>query len=120
MKITSKNGKKIYYSYRNDMDSDREKYKEKYVKVGYGNLLNDDSKKFDEYFDYGFHINKENDNSLMKPRRIKSASKFKIRVGMFPQKKIYQKDNTFKTQIDFNLLYANNKFTNGANIPKVQ
>ena len=114
LNITSKHGKKIFYSFRNEMDNiDKEKYKEKYVKVGYDNLLNDENKKFDEFFDYGFHINKDKDSDfIIKPKRIKSASKFKIKVGMFPQKKTYEKDNTFKTQIDFNLLYANNKFAN--------
>ena len=121
LNITSKHGKKIYYSFRNAFDnSDREKYKEKYVKVGYGNIFNNDDKKFDEFFDYGFHMNKENEDFMTKPKRIKSATKLKVRVGIFPQKKIYQKDNTFKTQIDFNLLYANNKFSSGANTAKFQ
>jgi hypothetical protein len=57
---------------------------------------------------------------MIKPKRVKSATKLKIRVGMFPQKKVYEKDNTFKTQIDFNLLYANNKFTSGTNTTKFQ
>ena len=121
LNITSKHGKKIYYSFRNAFDnSDREKYKEKYVKVGHGNIFNNDDKKFDEFFDYGFHLNKENEDFMIKPKRVKSATKLKIRVGMFPQKKVYEKDNTFKTQIDFNLLYANNKFTSGTNTTKFQ
>ena len=120
LNITSKHGKKIYYSFRNELDKERDKFKEKYVKVGYGNILNDSDKKYDEYFDYGFHINKENDNINIKPKRIKSASKFKVKVGILPQKKIYQRDNTFKTQIDFNLLYANNKYLSGANTDKFQ
>ena len=109
LNITSKHGKKIYYSFRRDSDNEKNKFKEKYVKVG-SNMLKDEEKKYDEFFDYGFHINKENENINIKPKRIKSASKVRIRVGIFPLKKTYQKDKTFKTQIDFNLLQAKNKF----------
>ena len=114
LNITSKNGKKIYYSFRNEFNKeDREKYKEKYTKVGFGDIFNN-KKNFDEFFDYGFHINKENDNDLFKNKRIKSATKLKINIP----RKIFQKDNTFPTQIDFNLLYSNNKYINGANTDK--
>ena len=58
---------------------------------------------------------------MIKPKRVKSATKLKIRVGMFPQKKVYEKDNTFKTQIDFNLLDASNRFMlSGSNTTKFQ
>ena len=110
LNITSKNGKKIYYSFRNEFNKeDREKYKEKYTKVGLEDIFNN-KKNFDEFFDYGFHINKDNDSDLFKNKRIKSATKLKINIP----KKIFLKDNTFQTQIDFNLLYSNNKFINGS------
>ena len=122
LNITSKHGKKIHFSYKNDLDnSDRDKYKEKYTKAGKGNLFFDRDKTYDEYFDYGFHINKENDNFIFSPKRIKSNPKFKIRNILLPRRKVYQRDNTFKTQIDFNLLDANNKFIiEGSNTDKFQ
>ena len=117
LNITSKHGKKFYYSFKNKFNKEnREKYKEKYVKVGIENILNNKRNYFDEYFDYGFHINKDNDNDLFKNNRIKSATKLKVNIP----KKLFQKDNTFKTQIDFNLLYSNNNFINGANTDKFQ
>ena len=121
LNITSKHGKKIYFSFKDDLDSERSKYKEKYVKAGKGNLFYDRDKTFDEYFDYGFHVNKENDNFLYTPKRVKSNPKFKIRNMFLSKKKVYKKDKTFKTQIDFNLLDASNRFMlSGSNTTKFQ
>ena len=119
LNITTRHGKKIYYSFKNDNDYEEEKkYKEKYVRVG--NIFNNNGKKFDEYFDFGFHINKNNDNFQIKNKRIKSATKLRVkdRKGLLTNNKYYQKDNTFKTQIDYNLFYSNKNYKNRRNIDK--
>ena len=119
LNITTRHGKKIYYSFKNDNDYEEEKkYKEKYVRVG--NIFNNNGKKFDEYFDFGFHINKDNDNFQIKNKRIKSATKLRVkdRKGLLTNNKYYQKDNTFKTQIDYNLFYSNKNYKNRRNIDK--
>ena len=120
LNITTRHGKKIYYSFKNDNDYEEEKkYKEKYVRVG--NIFNNNGKKFDEYFDFGFHINKNNDNFQIKNKRIKSATKLRVkdRKGLLTNNKYYQKDNTFKTQIDYNLFYSNKNYKNRRNIDKI-
>ena len=119
LNITTRHGKKIYYSFKNDNDYEEEKkYKEKYVRVG--NIFNNNGKKYDEYFDFGFHINKNNDNFQIKNKRIKSATKLRVkdRKGLLTNNKYYQKDNTFKTQIDYNLFYSNKNYKNRRNIDK--
>ena len=119
LNITTRHGKKIYYSFKNDNDYEEEKkYKEKYVRVG--NIFNNNGKKYDEYFDFGFHINKNNDNFQIKNKRIKSATKLRVkdRKGLLTNNKYYQKDNTFKTQIDYNLFYSNKNYKNRRNIEK--
>ena len=119
LNITTRHGKKIYYSFKNDNDYEEEKkYKEKYVRVG--NIFNNNGKKYDEYFDFGFHINKNNDNFQIKNKRIKSATKLRVkdRKGLLTNSKYYQKDNTFKTQIDYNLFYSNKNYKNRRNIDK--
>jgi len=119
LNITTRHGKKIYYSFKNDNDYEEEKkYKEKYVRVG--NIFNNNGKKYDEYFDFGFHINKNNDNFQIKNKRIKSATKLRVkdRKGLLKNNKYYQKDNTFKTQIDYNLFYSNKNYKNRRNIDK--
>ena len=119
LNITTRHGKKIYYSFKNDNDYEEEKkYKEKYVRVG--NIFNNNGKKYDEYFDFGFHINKNNDNFQIKNKRIKSATKLRVkdRKGLLTNNKYYQKDNTFKTQIDYNLFYTNKNYKNRRNIDK--
>ena len=119
LNITTRHGKKIYYSFKNDNDYEEEKkYKEKYVRVG--NIFNNNGKKYDEYFDSGFHINKNNDNFQIKNKRIKSATKLRVkdRKGLLTNNKYYQKDNTFKTQIDYNLFYSNKNYKNRRNIDK--
>ena len=119
LNITTRHGKKIYYSFKNDNDYEEEKkYKEKYVRVG--NIFNNNGKKFDEYFDFGFHINKNNDNFQIKNKRIKSATKLRVkdRKGLLTNNKYYQRDNTFKTQIDYNLFYSNKNYKNRRNIDK--
>lgn len=119
LNITTRHGKKIYYSFKNDNDYEEEKkYKEKYVRVG--NIFKNNGKKFDEYFDFGFHINKNNDNFQIKNKRIKSATKLRVkdRKGLLTNNKYYQKDNTFKTQIDYNLFYSNKNYKNRRNIDK--
>ena len=120
LNITTRHGKKIYYSFKNDNDYEEEKkYKEKYVRVG--NIFNNNGKKYDEYFDFGFHINKNNDNFQIKNKRIKSATKLRVkdRKGLLTNNKYYQKDNTFKTQIDYNLFYSNKNYKNRRNIDKI-
>ena len=119
LNITTRHGKKIYYSFKNDNDYEEEKkYKEKYVRVG--NIFNNNGKKYDEYFDFGFHINKNYDNFQIKNKRIKSATKLRVkdRKGLLTNNKYYQKDNTFKTQIDYNLFYSNKNYKNRRNIDK--
>ena len=119
LNITTRHGKKIYISFKNDNDYEEEKkYKEKYVRVG--NIFNNNGKKYDEYFDFGFHINKNNDNFQIKNKRIKSATKLRVkdRKGLLTNNKYYQKDNTFKTQIDYNLFYSNKNYKNRRNIDK--
>ena len=119
LNITTRHGKKIYYSFKNDNDYEEEKkYKEKYVRVG--NIFNNNGKKYDEYFDFGFHINKNNDNFQIKNKRIKSATKLRVkdRKDLLTNNKYYQKDNTFKTQIDYNLFYSNKNYKNRRNIDK--
>ena len=119
LNITTRHGKKIYYSFKNDNDYEEEKkYKEKYVRVG--NIFNNNGKKYDEYFDFGFHINKNNDNFQIKNKRIKSATKLRVkdRKGLLTNNKYYQRDNTFKTQIDYNLYYSNKNNKNRRNIDK--
>ena len=60
-------------------------------------------------------------NFLYTPKRVKSNPKFKIRNMFLSKKKVYKKDKTFKTQIDFNLLDASNRFMlSGSNTTKFQ
>ena len=61
LNITSKHKKKIYFSYIEGSNNPRrDKYTEKYVNDEYHNNSN---KKFDEFFDYGFHLKKNNNES---------------------------------------------------------
>ena len=110
LNITSKHNKKIYFSYiEGSNNRRRDKYTEKYVNDEY---YNNSNKKFDEFFDYGFHLKKNNNESKFNKKRIKSANKLKIKIDNILHKHIYPIDNTFKTQIDFNLLSKKNKKIN--------
>ena len=57
-------------------------------------------------------MKKNNNESKFNKKRIKSANKLKIKIDNILHKHIYPIDNTFKTQIDFNLLSKKNKKIN--------
>ena len=112
LNITSKNGKKIIYTFREDY------YLKKYESKDAGtkslikkkeNFINED---FNNYFDFGFHSrNKSNKilyNNSNKFKKKRSASQ---RRNNILSKKTYSNDKTFPTQIDFNLLNTINPNT---------
>ena len=109
LNITSNNGKKIHFYYTNTNNNRNKKYKEKSVNFGNGLY---DNKRFDEFFDFGFHLHRDYDNFIFKNKRINSTTKLKIKVNNRTQKQIYPTDRTFKTQIDFNLLSSTKNKTN--------
>ena len=111
LNITSKFGKKINFFYTNGNSIKySEKYKEKCVNFGNGR---NDNKKFDEFFDFGFHTDKNYNFSLFKKKRVKSSNMLKIKIdNMIHKQNNYLTDNTFKTQIDFNLLTSTKNKTN--------
>ena len=111
LNITSKFGKKINFFYTNGNSIKySEKYKEKCVNFGNGR---NDYKKFDEFFDFGFHTDKNYNFSLFKKKRVKSSNMLKIKIdNMIHKQNNYLTDNTFKTQIDFNLLTSTKNKTN--------
>ena len=57
--------------------------------------VNNNGKKYDEYFDFGFHINKNNDNFQIKNKRIKSATKLRVkdRKGLLTNNKYFPPKN---------------------------
>ena len=115
LNITSKHGKKIHYSFKNENENENKKFKEKYVKVGYDNFLNNNINNYDEYFDFRFHINKNPKQKI----KIKSISNIKRKPERHHQK-MFAKDNTFKTQIDYNLLFSNKSNNNFMNINRTK
>ena len=112
LNITSKNGKKILYSFK---DQYYRNYRNK-QKLNKGNIIKrkeNRSQNYDQYFDFCFHSRRKdifNDKQkIFKPKKSFS----KMRLTSY-HKKIYPKDKTFATQIDFNLLNRNKKFMNRA------
>ena len=110
LNITSKNGKKIIYTFREDH------YLKKYESKNAGtkslikkkdHLINED---FNNYFDFGFHSRNEKNKTLNNNKFKKKRSAFQRRSNIF-SKKTYAKDKTFPTQIDFNLLNTINPNT---------
>ena len=119
LNITSKKGKKIFYTFKEHYFSKYES-KEKSPKK---NIIkkkkqNKSMNYFDQYFDFGFHSRNNDPNN--KEKTLKNQKSFsQFRVNIFPKKK-YPKDKTFATQIDFNLLVQNKKFHNRARTANIR
>ena len=117
LNITSKNGKKIYYTFK-------EKYFSNYEQKQRFNNRNEnkkkkDNKSYSQYFDFGFHSRVHDVfNDKQKVLRNKNSLS-NIRVKSY-HKKIYAKDKTFTTQIDFNLLNKNKKYVNRARTANIR
>ena len=115
LNITSKKGKKIIYTFKDQY----------YANFGHKQRLNKgiiikkkeyNSQNYDQYFDFGFRsrrnkIFNEKQNLIKNQKSISRVSSY--------HKKIFPKDKTFATQIDFNLLNKNKKFMNRARTAKV-
>lgn len=112
LNITSKNGKKIFYTFKDYYSN----YENKQRVNNKNNIIKKKDKKsqsYSEYFDFGFH-SRINDLFNDKKQSInKGKNIYNNRLYSF-HKKIFPKDITFKTQIDFNLLYKNKKILNRA------
>ena len=111
LNITSRNGKKIFFTFKDKYNNDNYIYNSKFIKKS--NILKKkEHPLYDEYFDYGFHSKFKdlfnNNQNIFKNK--KSVSQ--LRGNSKYKKKVYAKDKTFTTQIDFNKL--NKKFVNRA------
>ena len=119
LNITSKNGKKILYTFKDQYYSN---YDNKPRFINKNNIIkkkDNKSQSYSEYFDFGFH-SRINELFNNKPQTIKNDKKtLTNRVNSF-RKKIFPKEITFKTQIDFNKLYRKRKFLNRAKTANVR
>lgn len=107
LNITSKKGKKIIYTFREDYYLKKYESKEVGTKSAIkkkDHLINED---FNNYFDFGFHSRNKTlySNST---KKLRSASQRGVNLI---NKKTFAKDKTFPTQIDFNLLNTINTNT---------
>lgn len=107
LNITSKNGKKIIYTFREDYYLKKYESKDTATKSMIKKKNQSINEDFNKYFDYGFHSRNEN-NIANNNKKKRSASQ--RGVNLF-SKKTYAKDKTFPTQIDFNLLNSINPNT---------
>ena len=111
LNITSKKGKKIHYTFKDKFLSSYDP-KEKINKKFMANLKKEkyrdketNSNYFTQYFDFGFHSRNNDKINNKKPKGSKNQKRC---FSQIKRKKIYPKDKTFTTQIDFNLLHNNN------------
>ena len=119
LNITSKNGKKIFYTYK---ESNYSNYEQKPRFFNKNNIINKkeySSQSYSEYFDYGFHSRAKNEFINKQKLLKKPKSTSKMRINSY-NKKIYAKDKTFTTQIDFNLLNRNYNFINRARTANIR
>jgi hypothetical protein len=107
LNITSKNGKKIIYAFREDYYLKKYESKDAGTKTIIKKKEHSINEDFNNYFDFGFHSRKKTSINN-KSKKLRSASQ---RGTNILSKKIYAKDKTFPTQIDFNLLNAINPHT---------
>ena len=108
LNITSKKEKKLLYSFNEDYYFPKFNIKEKIIKP---NILKNEkeyeNKNYNNYFDFGFHSRNSEGNIYTKAtifkkfRNKKSAAQRPINMY---KERIFSKDKTFQTQIDFNLL----------------
>ena len=119
LNITSKKGKKIFYTFKDQNINNNENKKSFNSKNNIINKKENKNKKsYSQYFDFGFHsrISDKFNNKKKLFKNKKNASN--KRVSSYRKIKI-PKDNTFTTQIDFNLLDKNKKFVNRAQTAKI-
>ena len=119
--ITSKYGKKFFYTFKEHFLSNNNKKN----KIDKNNMINMNKEKirkqkYDKYFDFSFHSRLNNNifndkMNLFEKKKIVSQTRITS-----SHKKIYAKDNTFPTQIDFNLLNGTNKLINRAQTANVR
>ena len=119
LNITSKNGKKIFYTFK---DSNYSNYEPKPRFINKNNIIKKKENKrqsYSEYFDYRFHSRSKDifNNKQKLYKKPKSISKMKVNSSL---KKIYTKDKTFTTQIDFNLINRNKNFINRARTANIR
>ena len=108
LNITSNNGRKIVYTFKEDYYLPKFDVQEKINKKNILKVRNEyETENYNNYFDYGFH-SKKTENNLN--NRINSERIYKNKntatqkgINLF-NKKFFSKDNTFQTQIDFNSL----------------
>jgi hypothetical protein len=106
LNITSKNGKRIHYTFKDKYISNYEP-KEKNTKKFIINKRKESDKNanyYSQYFDYGFHSRNKDHLNIKEPKQLNNMKTFSL-----IKKKVYQKDKTFTTQIDFNLLNKDKK-----------
>ena len=106
LNITSRNGKKIFFTFKNKYNNNNYDNNHKYIQKN-KILTKKENKLYDEYFDYGFHSRFK--DIFNDKENKKGVSQLRLNSH---HKKVYAKDNTFTTQIDFNIL--NKKFMNRA------
>ena len=120
LNITSKNGKKINYTFKNSYYDNYEQ-KQRFINK---NIIvkkkeNKENKSYTEYFDFSFH-SRFNDIFSDKQKLFNNRKCFSnMRLNPY-HKNIYSKDKTFTTQIDFNLLNRNKNFLNRAKTANIR
>jgi hypothetical protein len=103
LNITSKKGKRIIYTFREDYYLKKYESKDAGTKTIIKKKDHSINEDFNNYFDFGFHSRNENNKILINTKFKKKRSASQRRTNIL-SKKIYAKDKTFPTQIDFNLL----------------